>query len=206
MRKIIGVCGFIGSGKGTVGDILVNNYGYTKLSFADKLKDGTAAIFDWDRKLLEGDTKESRAWRDEPDEFWSEELGYEMTPRLALQLMGTDCMRNGFDPNIWVLTIKRQILDNPDTNFVIPDVRFINERKIIKELSGQVWQLSRGKQPEWMQKAISDNRYETQWMKDYDVHVSEWAWCDNPEEFDRNILNDGSKDDLASQISTILGV
>ena len=57
---IIGICGLIGCGKGTVGDILVENHGFTKLSFADKLKDGVATVFNWDRQMLEGDTVESR--------------------------------------------------------------------------------------------------------------------------------------------------
>ena len=39
---IIGICGLIGSGKGTVADILVENHNFEKLSFADKLKDGVA--------------------------------------------------------------------------------------------------------------------------------------------------------------------
>ena len=42
---IIGICGLIGSGKGTVADILVDHFGYTKISFADKLKDGVATVF-----------------------------------------------------------------------------------------------------------------------------------------------------------------
>ena len=37
---IIGICGLIGSGKGTVADILVEYHGFQKISFADKLKDG----------------------------------------------------------------------------------------------------------------------------------------------------------------------
>ena len=40
---IIGICGLIGSGKGTVADILVENHNFEKLSFADKLKDGVAS-------------------------------------------------------------------------------------------------------------------------------------------------------------------
>ena len=67
---IVGICGLIGSGKGTVADILVEQ-GFTKVSFADKLKDGVSTIFGWDRSLLEGDTDESRDWREQADEFWT---------------------------------------------------------------------------------------------------------------------------------------
>ena len=49
---IIGVCGLIGGGKGTVGDILVEHHDFEKLSFADKLKDAVAHMFDWDRAYL----------------------------------------------------------------------------------------------------------------------------------------------------------
>ena len=49
---IIGICGLIGSGKGTAADILVEQHGFTKISFADKLKDGVATVFGWDREML----------------------------------------------------------------------------------------------------------------------------------------------------------
>ena len=38
---IIGICGLIGSGKGTVADIPVE-HNFKKVSFADKLKDGVS--------------------------------------------------------------------------------------------------------------------------------------------------------------------
>ena len=98
---IIGICGLIGSGKGTVADILVEHHNFKKLSFADKLKDGVSAVFGWDRQMLEGDNDESRKWREEKDRFWSKETGKTITPRLILQLFGTDCMRNGFFDGVW---------------------------------------------------------------------------------------------------------
>ena len=140
---IIGICGLIGSGKGTVADILVENHGFEKLSFADKLKDGVATVFGWDRDLLEGDTDRSRIWREKEDTFWTKETGQLVTPRLVLQLFGTDCMRNGFDDSIWVSLVKQRIVDNPDNNWVIPDVRFPNEMDMIQEIGGQVWQARR---------------------------------------------------------------
>ncbi len=66
---IIGICGLISSGKGTVADILVEKHNFIKLSFADKLKDGVATVFGWDRAMLEGDTVESRKWLEQFDMF-----------------------------------------------------------------------------------------------------------------------------------------
>ena len=147
---IIGICGLIGSGKGTVADILVNTHKFTKISFADKLKDGVASVFGWDRKMLEGDTDESRQWRELKDDFWSNETKMEVTPRLVLQLFGTDCMRNGFDDGIWVSLVKKELLDNPGRNYVIPDVRFANEVDMIRDVGGEVWEIKRGPVTEWL--------------------------------------------------------
>ena len=126
---IIGICGLIGSGKDTIADYLVTNYNFKKLSFADKLKDSVATMFDWDRDLLDGKTDESRAWREKEDAYWSKELGYSVTPRLVLQKFGTECMRDGFYDGIWVSLTKKKVLDNPDIKWVIPDVRFDNKQK-----------------------------------------------------------------------------
>lgn len=190
-RKIIGICGFIGCGKGTVGDILVDEYGFTKISYADRLKDTVATMFGWDRDMIEGNTPESREWRETSDPWWTDELGYEFTPRLAMQRVGTDCMRRGLDDQIWVKFVKKQLVDNPETNFVIPDVRFYNERDLVREMGGQVWRVKRGPDPDWALKAINDNRYETEWMKEHpEVHESEWRWLDHATEYERVIPND----------------
>ena len=98
---IIGICGLIGSGKDTIADYLVNDHNFVKLSFADKLKDSVAEMFDWDRNLLDGKTDESRAWREQLDPFWSKEMGRDITPRFVLQVFGTECMRDGFYDGVW---------------------------------------------------------------------------------------------------------
>tara|TARA_B100000282_G_scaffold296283_1_gene277750 strand:+ start:4275 stop:4865 length:591 start_codon:yes stop_codon:yes gene_type:complete len=195
---IIGICGLIGSGKGTVADILVENHNFEKLSFADKLKDGVASVFGWDRDMLEGDTDRSRIWREKPDVFWSNETGSEVTPRLVLQLFGTDCMRNGFFDGIWVSLVKQKILENPDKNWVIPDVRFPNEVKMIQGVQGQVWQVRRGELPNWFLEKRDNNKEPS------DVHASEWAWIDKDSEFNQIIQNDGSLEELLMKLKTMV--
>ena len=189
---IIGICGLISSGKGTVGDILVQQ-GFKKVSFADKLKDGVATIFGWDRNLLEGDTDESRQWRELKDDFWSNETKMEITPRLVLQLFGTDCLRNGFYDGVWVSLLKKHILDNP-ADYVVPDVRFRNEQNMIRELGGKVWQVKRGKDPVWFDRAIHDNANPdtSNLMHGFDVHESEYKWIDVNTRFDSILHNEGT--------------
>jgi len=204
---IIGIAGLIGSGKGTVADILVEQHNFTKISFADKLKDGVASSFGWNRELLEGDTDESRKWRETVDEFWTNETGREITPRLVLQEFGTDCMRNGFYDGIWVSLVKQEILNNSETNYVVPDVRFKNEIKVIKDIGGQVWNVRRGELPNWWGYAIQDNNNtKSSLMKDYhsDVHQSEWRWIDKDEQFGNILYNDDSIEALYSKVSDSL--
>jgi len=189
---IIGICGLIGSGKGTVADTLVEKHNFKKISFADKLKDGVASVFGWDRDMLEGETVESREWRETQDDFWTKETGRTITPRLVLQEFGTECMRNGFSDNIWVSLVKQEILNNPTVNFVIPDVRFKNEVEMVKKLNGQVWVVKRGADPVWFR------MYQDIGVEPQDVHRSEWEWAQT--DFNQVIYNDSDLDALNGQV------
>lgn len=189
---IIGICGLIGSGKGSAADILVEQYNFEKLSFADKLKDSVATMFSWPRNMLEGDSDESREWREQKDIFWSKETGRNITPRLVLQEFGTDCMRQGFFDGIWVSMVKQELQKNPSKNYVIPDVRFPNEAKMISELNGKVWRVMRGADPIWFRMYQDIN------VEPKDVHESEWRWANV--DFDNRIDNNGTLEDLRGQV------
>jgi hypothetical protein len=189
---IIGICGLIGSGKDTIADQLVQNYSFKKLSFADKLKDSVASMFDWDRELLDGKTKESRDWREQEDKFWSKEMGQSITPRFVLQKFGTECMREGFYDGIWVSLTKKKILDNPAVKWVIPDVRFENEAKMIKEIGGEVWWVKRGQLPMWFR------MYQDIGQTPKDIHPSEWAWANVS--FNKVFENNSTIDALRNQV------
>jgi len=189
---IVGICGLIGSGKGTVADILVEEHSFVKISFADKLKDSVATLFNWPREMLEGDTNESREWREEPDTYWTKETGRIITPRIVLQEFGTDCMRNGFYDGVWVSLVKQHILKNPNTNFVIPDTRFENEATMIHSLNGEVWRVSRGPDPVWFR------MYQDIGVEPKEVHASEWKWANV--EFNAVIDNNSTLDQLKSQV------
>ena len=144
---IIGLLGFIGSGKGTVGDILVEN-NFTPLSFAGSLKDAVSSIFSWDRALLEGDTEESRVFRETVDDFWSVKFGKPITPRYILQYFGTEVCRENLLDNIWVHSLERKIQQHE--NVVVTDVRFKNEISFLKSIGAVFVQIDRAEtRPNW---------------------------------------------------------
>jgi hypothetical protein len=204
--SIIGLVGFIGSGKGTVADILTSKHSFVKESFANAVKDAVAPIFGWKREMLEGATPESRAWREANDPWWSEALGKPFSPRLALQLMGTESGRNVFHTDIWVLSLLRRV--DQSKNYVLADVRFPNEIDMIRESGGKVFRVRRGVDPDWYGSAEAYN-VTTNWdgsmqkMKLFpDVHYSEWAWIGKS--FDGEISNSGTLDDLEKRVAALV--
>lgn len=137
---IIGLCGAQGAGKDTAGNILVEKFGFQRISFASSLKDVISVLFSWPRDLLEGTTEESRIWREQVNEFWAIKTNIpDFSPRKALQLIGTDCLRNHFCQNIWVHIVESKIAAvlaiNPLAKVVLTDCRFMNEIDMIQQFS-----------------------------------------------------------------------
>jgi hypothetical protein len=140
--KVIGITGRKYNGKDTLGNLFVSNFGYKKLAYANPLKEACRCIFNFNDDQLYGDKKEIE------DEFWH------VTPRKVFQYVGTDMFRTHIkeviphvENNIWVEVVKKQILDDwkhdPNSKFVVTDVRFPNEAKMIQDLGGIVVRVRR---------------------------------------------------------------
>lgn len=207
---IIGVCGFIGAGKDTVADYLVNVHEFRRESFANTLKDAVASVFGWDRTLLEGRTKEGREWREQVDTWWAERLGiHYLTPRWVLQYWGTDVLRKCFHDDIWVASLENKLRKTRD-DIVISDCRFPNEITAIKNAGGLVIRVVRGQEPAWMDAAIAHMKGPGTigWalgktlLDSFNVHASEYSWVAT--NFDHILENNSSMDSLYEKISKIV--
>jgi hypothetical protein len=210
---IIGITGLIGSGKDTIASHLVEKYGYERYSWATPLKDITATLFGWDRDMLEGVTIEQREKREQVDPWWDKKLNkYDLvSPRWVLQFIGTEVMRNTLHQDIWVLAGMKRI--EGKQNVVIPDTRFPNEIKAIKEMGGVIWNVQRGPVPEWYED-FKDWQYKNKnvagaWPDGYmaskwpNVHASEYSWVGT--EFDAVFQNNTTIERLTQSIDSVIG-
>jgi hypothetical protein len=202
---IIGICGFIGSGKDTVADYLVNFHEFRRESFASTLKDAVAAVFGWDRTMLEGRTKEAREWREQVDPWWAQRLAMPtLTPRWVLQYWGTEVCRKAFHDDIWIASLENKLRNSKDS-VVISDCRFPNEIQSIKDAGGQIVWVQRGALPDWYDVAVDANKGNNvaiNELKMRKIHASETAWVGT--EFDAILDNNGTIDDLYQQSKLIV--
>ena len=187
---IIGFCGRLRSGKTELAKICENN-GYTKLYFALPLKKLCAEILDVTidelNKAKADGTDISLTLSDDICEILSTETEIPIdtvkhicngktirTVREMLQFIGTDLIRR-YNSDWHVNRIRNMIL--PDTDYVIDDVRFPNEKKMIEDMGGHCWFVIR---------TIIDN---------VSNHISEtsitWKQCWN-----KIIINDKSLENL----------
>ena len=202
---IIGVCGFIGSGKDTVADYLVNFHEFRRESFASTLKDAVANVFGWDRTMLEGRTAQAREWREQVDPWWAARLDMPtLTPRWVLQYWGTEVCRKSFHDDIWIASLENKLRNSQD-NVVISDCRFPNEIASIRNVGGKIIWVQRGELPDWYQVALDANaghNYAVQELKMRKIHASETAWVGT--DFDAILDNNHTIDNLYKQAALIV--
>jgi len=156
---------------------------------------------------------------DIPDKYYNNEnaSGFRVqlikpTPRLLLQLLGTECGRQIIHPNIWVnatmVNYKQEIISKEITkigfevignypDWIITDVRFPNEAKAITDRDGINIRINR---PDAFNLPNDGTGIKTR--IESNLHPSETS-LDNYE-FDYIINNDGSIEELIEKVKIIL--
>jgi hypothetical protein len=136
---IIGLSGAKGSGKDAVAKILVENYNYKRIAFADKLKESAAALLDLDIKDWESLKNEDSCimlYGEDGNAFGA------LNFRTFLQRYGAEAHRDVFGPDFWVDYALKGI--NPiSQDYVVTDCRFENEINKIHSFDGVIVRIQR---------------------------------------------------------------
>lgn len=156
---IVALSGPAGAGKDTVADYLAKHHGYTKLAFADALRDEIGRAFDVSIQLLiQRETKEHpmsalalRRCMDSEfvNRIWVHldklDLSAPRSPRQIMQWWGTE-YRRANDPHYWLDAFTTQFVRahrDGQNRFVVTDVRNANEAEMLRELGASLWQITR---------------------------------------------------------------
>ncbi len=177
---IIGLSGYAQTGKDTVAQHLVEHYGFTRIAFADPIREALYALDPFITDIQE--LSHMRL------QWLVDKLGWEFLKqdspqvRTMLQRLGTEVARDQWGENFWVdLAMKKA---TGIANVVITDVRFPNEYDAIIANGGEVW------------------RVEKPGVVAVNAHPSETGLDRYP--FRRCILNNGSKDDLYATLDYMM--
>lgn len=112
MYKVVGLSGYAGVGKDA---IALRMRDYCRVGFADELKVRIAGALGISLPVLESKKKQLRP--------------------LLVEFGRTGRM---LDAYMWVKVVRRKIIENPHAHLVIPDVRYVNEVEMIREMGGIV--------------------------------------------------------------------
>jgi len=135
---IIGLSGYAQSGKNTVADILVHQFGYKQIAFADKIRECLYAL----NPIVNSVSNEHIYLRHLVDTSGWDIAKKNLEVRRLLQTMGAEVGRELIDPNLWVeMTMSK--LNAYTDNIVITDVRFPNEYEAVRWTYGEVWRIER---------------------------------------------------------------
>lgn len=189
--EIIGLSGYARSGKDEAAKVLVEEFGFTQVAFADKLREFLYALNPTIMAEYDGQghihNAVSTVRRVIDHEGWD---GYKntiwVTPiRELLQRLGTEAGRQTMWDTIW---IDAALTGHPeDAKLVVSDARFINEFEAIKSRGGKIW------------------RIEREGVGPANDHASEMEALDY-DGFDLTIKNDGTLEEYRNTLSRMYRV
>lgn len=115
---VIGLAGPAGCGKSTVAGVLVSHYGFTKLAFADPIKEMLSVIVSKEYLYEKKQTPVPLIRK---------------TARELMQSLGTEWGRNMVGQDVWVdeLAVRAAMISGP---IVVDDVRYENEARYIRNV------------------------------------------------------------------------
>lgn len=176
---IIGLSGYAQTGKDTVAEHLIKQYGYRRVAFADPIRE---ALYKLNPQVSLGEFSHVHLSQAVNGLGWEETKRQSPETRRLLQVMGTEVGREMFGQDFWV----NQAMKNAGKfdKIVLTDVRFPNEFRAIKAREGIVIRIVKPGTG-----AVNE-------------HASETA-LDNFS-FDATIVNDGSIYELSQKIDSLI--
>jgi hypothetical protein len=181
--RLIGILGKSLSGKTTVTNYIVNNYGWTEKAMADPLKELCKILF-----LLSDNQLTIEEEKERSDPRW-----YGCSPRTMYKYVGTELFRKqlnkimpGIGEDVFVrhLDLWLNQKENVSKCIIISDCRFQNEVDYLKKIGAYIIKINR---------SSTDKK---------DKHESENI--DSIKGYDIVIENDGSLQQLYSNIDKII--
>lgn len=140
MTAVIGLSGLKGSGKDTAARALYD-LGWTRAAFADPLRD---MLYMLDPLIGDADGTQPNAmrWQEYMDAVGYDQAKKHPEVRRLMQVFGTEVMRQQYGQDAWVNLMAEKIRREPG-NYVLTDVRFDNEAKMVHAFGGFMVRIER---------------------------------------------------------------
>lgn len=181
MKQIICLSGFARSGKDEAAKVLIEKHGFTRVAFADKLRDMLYALNPY---VVEHVYNAAVPLQTVIDRYgWNgyKSSEYETDIRRLLQRLGTEAGRQTLWDTIW---IDAALAGVEADKIVVTDGRFFNEFDAVRERGGTVW------------------RIERPGVEARNSHASETEAVGYPH-FEYRLDNDGSVEDWHQKVSDV---
>lgn len=194
-RLYLGLAGLAGSGKDEVAKHLIEHHGFSKVAFADPVREAVLALDPIVYIPGEFLSDEVKLWGDYL--LYStviEWLGYEKAKKIPdvrryLQRMGTEVGRQVFGQDFWVdLAMKRA--DDIGGRVVFTDTRFANEVAAILDRDGYI---------------IYVHRPGVTAPNDHASEAYAKACANDAGLYDYRIDNDGTLEELTAKVDALMG-